>query len=226
MRIAFGLVVLPFVLALPAGALPPAGATARCHDGTYSFSLHHSGTCSYHGGVATWLDRRGPASPGGSSPAAGTVSLGETILLGPRSEGRGCVRGAAPDRRCSPGAYDSKLTAVVICSPNFRTGTIRNVPQSEKFQVESEYGIRPGYYGHTIEIDHIVPLELGGSNVIANLFPEPGSGRANYHDKDALENRLHDLVCAGAITLERARRGIATNWEALYRDVFGSAPAG
>lgn len=34
---------------------PPPGATARCNDGTYSFSLHHSGTCSSHGGVAEWL---------------------------------------------------------------------------------------------------------------------------------------------------------------------------
>jgi len=33
----------------------PAGATARCGDGTYSFSQHHSGTCSHHGGVAQWL---------------------------------------------------------------------------------------------------------------------------------------------------------------------------
>jgi len=33
----------------------PAGATARCGDGTYSFSQHRSGTCSYHGGVAEWL---------------------------------------------------------------------------------------------------------------------------------------------------------------------------
>jgi hypothetical protein len=33
----------------------PAGATARCRDGTYSFSEHRSGTCSYHGGVAQWL---------------------------------------------------------------------------------------------------------------------------------------------------------------------------
>jgi hypothetical protein len=33
----------------------PAGATARCNDGTYSFSQHRSGTCSHHGGVAEWL---------------------------------------------------------------------------------------------------------------------------------------------------------------------------
>ncbi|MGH8781832.1 DUF3761 domain-containing protein [Paraburkholderia sp.] len=33
----------------------PQGATARCRDGTYSFSRHRSGTCSRHGGVADWL---------------------------------------------------------------------------------------------------------------------------------------------------------------------------
>jgi len=33
----------------------PAGATARCRDGSYSFSRHRSGTCSHHGGVAQWL---------------------------------------------------------------------------------------------------------------------------------------------------------------------------
>ena len=33
----------------------PAGATAQCQDGDYSFSQHHTGTCSGHGGVANWL---------------------------------------------------------------------------------------------------------------------------------------------------------------------------
>jgi Protein of unknown function (DUF3761) len=33
----------------------PTGATAKCKDGTYSKSQHHSGTCSHHGGVAEWL---------------------------------------------------------------------------------------------------------------------------------------------------------------------------
>jgi len=60
--------------------------------------------------------------------------------------------------------------------------------------------------------------------VAANLFPEPGSGTASYHAKDRLENRLHRLVCAGQITLPGARRGIATNWETLYRRVFGASP--
>jgi hypothetical protein len=33
----------------------PSGASAQCRDGSYSFSQHHSGTCSRHGGVSRWL---------------------------------------------------------------------------------------------------------------------------------------------------------------------------
>jgi uncharacterized protein YgiM (DUF1202 family) len=33
----------------------PSGATALCRDGTYSFSQSRRGTCSHHGGVASWL---------------------------------------------------------------------------------------------------------------------------------------------------------------------------
>jgi hypothetical protein len=32
----------------------PARASARCRDGSYSFSEHRRGTCSHHGGVAVW----------------------------------------------------------------------------------------------------------------------------------------------------------------------------
>ena len=39
----------------PSNNRPPAGATARCRDGTYSFSRSRRGTCSHHGGVAAWL---------------------------------------------------------------------------------------------------------------------------------------------------------------------------
>jgi hypothetical protein len=35
---------------------PPVGASAQCRDGSYSFSRHHQGTCSHHGGVSHWLN--------------------------------------------------------------------------------------------------------------------------------------------------------------------------
>jgi hypothetical protein len=156
----------------------------------------------------------------GGTPKPVTTALGSTVALAPRTRAAGCRRGTLPDRRCSPGAYYSGLTAAVICASAFRTSTVRNVSQTEKFAVEREYGLPERLYGRTIEIDHIIPLELGGSNDIANLFPEPGSGPNSYHVKDRLENRLHDLVCGGRMSLAAARRAISLNWEAAYRGVF------
>jgi len=177
----------------------------------YGFTCPATGYLAYSGGSTS-----GPSAP--SAPA----SVGRTVLVSPRARTTACRRGSLPDRRCSPGAYYDRLSRSVICSPSFRTSAIRNVSQDEKFQVEQEYGMAPSYYGRTIEIDHIVPLELGGSNDIANLFPEPGSGAASYHLKDVLENKLHDLVCSGALPLHAAQRGIATNWEGLYRRFIGA----
>ncbi len=200
-------------------------------DGTFSYSQHHPGTCSHHGGVAKWLDGSSAASSSGGSsrtvgPSAGLVNVGKTVLLAPRRKTGGCRLGPNPDRRCSPGATYSGLTKAVICSPTFRTSTIRNVPDSEKFAVEDEYGMTPGHYGNTLEIDHIVSLELGGSNDIANLYPEKANARPGYHVKDKLENRLHELVCLGSMALRDAQDGIATNWEGLYKRVFSIAPTG
>ena len=52
-------------------------------------------------------------------------------------------------------------------------------------------------YAH--EVDHLVSLELGGSNAIGNLWPEPYAGRWGARTKDVLENRLHELVCSGQL---------------------------
>ena len=38
-----------------AAASAPTGATAKCKDGSFSMSKHHSGSCSRHGGVAQFL---------------------------------------------------------------------------------------------------------------------------------------------------------------------------
>src|SRR5947208_9284651 len=98
-------------------AAPP-GATARCNDGTYSYSQHRSGTCSHHGGVAQWLSA---ASVG----SAGQVNVGSTVLLAPRTRTSRCAAGPEPDRRCSPGAYFSGLTKAVLCSSSFHTSSVR-----------------------------------------------------------------------------------------------------
>jgi hypothetical protein len=165
-----------------------------------------------------------PTATTTTSPTTTTMNVGRSVALGKRTQTTGCTRGVLPDRQCSPGAYFSGLTRAVLCSTTFRTSSIRNVPDSEKHQVEAGYGMVPKAYGRTIEIDHIVSLELGGSNDISNLFPEPGSGPASYHVKDKLENKLHALVCSGSMTLRAAQVGISTNWRALYKTVYGDSP--
>jgi hypothetical protein len=156
--------------------------------------------------------------------SAAATQVRATVPLAPRSRTEACVLGANPDRRCSPGAYYRGLTKRVLCSPSFHTGDVRSVPDAEKHAVERAYGLEVKRYGSALEIDHIVSLELGGSNDIANLFPERADAHPGFRVKDALENKVHALVCSGAITLTAARHGIAENWQALYRRVFGVAP--
>ena len=169
-------------------------------------------------------------APDGATPdaniaaIASAVTAGTTSLLAPRSKSSGCTLGVRPDRRCSPGAIDRTRPASVLCDSSFRTGTVRNVPDSTKRAIEVEYGLEPKAYGSSLEIDHIVSLELGGSNDVANLYPELAPG---FHLKDQLENRLHALVCSGSLSLRTAQRRIASNWTALYRATFGMpAPIG
>jgi hypothetical protein len=150
---------------------------------------------------------------------------GTAVLLAARTKTSGCTLGVLPDRRCSPGAYSSVLTQAVVCAPTFDTHSVRTVPSSEKHAVEAEYGMPVLSYGKTLEIDHIVSLELGGSNNIANLFPERRDVPPGYKVKDALEDRLHALVCTKhAFTLVAVRVAIAQNWEVLYAKVFGHKP--
>jgi len=152
------------------------------------------------------------------------VSVGRSVAFGPRTRTSGCRPGANPDRRCSPGAYYTGLTKAVICSPDFRTAGILNVPTSIEYKVKAAYGLLPRNYAHPLEIDHIVPLVLGGSNAIANLFPEKLDARPGFKAKDRLELRLHQLVCNGSMNLRSTQEQIAGNWQALYRRVFGRAP--
>lgn len=123
-----------------------------------------------------------------------------------------------PDPKLSPGDT-LDVTASDICVSGY-SSKVRNVPQSEKDQVYQEYGIKshaPGAY----EIDHIISLELGGSNSIKNLFPQSYTGDWNAHIKDKLENKLHSLVCAGTVDLKTAQREISTDWIAAYQKYIG-----
>ncbi len=107
-----------------------------------------------------------------------------------------------------------QVTKEQICVKGYAQ-SVRNVTQTEKNQVYKRYGItshKPGAF----EIDHDISLELGGSNDLENLWPQSYSGDWNAHLKDKLENKLHEMVCEGPITLEEAQREISTDWIAAY----------
>jgi hypothetical protein len=61
--------------------------------------------------------------------------------------------------------------------------------------------------------------------VIRNLWPEPYAGKWGARTKDVLENRLHELVCDGRLTLRSAQRQEARDWVAAYRRYVGSSPS-
>jgi hypothetical protein len=127
-----------------------------------------------------------------------------------------------PDPVRTPGAT-LPVTARDICVSGY-TKKVRNVPAALKRHVYQSYGIaryRPGEY----EVDHLISLELGGSNAERNLWPQPyGTRPWNARIKDRLENELHRRVCDGEIDLASAQRAIAGNWVAAYRHYVDSAP--
>jgi hypothetical protein len=123
----------------------------------------------------------------------------------------------APQANLTPGAT-LPVTREDVCAANPRG--VRMVPVSLQQQVFREYGLA-GAKPEAYEVDYLITPELGGSSDIRNLWPQPYSSNVwNAHVKDALEERLHQMVCAGEIDLETAQRDIATNWILAYKKYF------
>lgn len=120
--------------------------------------------------------------------------------------------GPRPDPSCTPGSYDPAVNQGDISSTICRSGytaTVRpSVDETDaaKQKLYAAYGLSPGTKS---ELDHLVPLELGGSNDVTNLWPEVGS---LPNPKDKVENDLNDAVCSGKVSLDAARQAIASDW--------------
>jgi hypothetical protein len=178
-------------------------------------------------GDATLDSARSRAFDGGAVQPPGpatrpTSTISHIVTIGARTKTRGCRRGVFPDPACSPGAYDSSFTKRLVCAPEFRTASRRLTGQANdamRRRVLAEYGLDPNrQYGLAFETDHIIPLALGGSNDIANFFPQRARS-PGYREKDRVENYLHDQVCSGAMTLAAAQRKIAVNWLTVYESL-------
>jgi len=129
-----------------------------------------------------------------------------------------------PNPALTPGAINPAATLAVICVKGYTSQPgIRNVTDSIKTKVFAEYGVDPK--ADQFEIDHLVSLELGGSNDIRNLWPQAyNTAPLNAHVKDALENKLHALVCAGKADLSAVQHDISTDWTAAFVKYVGALP--
>lgn len=143
-------------------------------------------------------------------------------------EAAGCAVGTShgypvPDPRCTPGGVNPSVTEEVLRSPSWRTRCLRNCQSSE-----AEKHVTYGWYriqkpkGNSgeeqqCELDHLVPLELGGADGLGNIWPEcgPDGAALNSRDfkiKDRVESFLAEEVRAGRMPLPAAQRGIADDW--------------
>lgn len=153
-----------------------------------------------------------PPRPGGTTPVAPP----------PAAPGDPTLRAFLPDPAKTPGDTLA-VTARDVCTRGYAR-KVRDVPSSVKRAAYARYGIThhaPGDY----EVDHLISLELGGSNSLRNLWPESYRTQPwNARVKDAVENRLHADVCAGRISLHDAQQAIAHDWIAAYRRYVAAAP--
>jgi hypothetical protein len=122
-------------------------------------------------------------------------------------------RGQLPDPRCTPGSIDPHVTQAdirsTICKKGW-TSTVRPPEsQTERFKYHVAYPAYRTPQSERTELDHLVPLELGGSNDATNLWPEYPP---TPNPKDKVEDALNAAVCQGRVNLTAAQDAIAADW--------------
>src|SRR5262249_5525241 len=125
---------------------------------------------------------------------------------------------------CTPGAVDPRVTQEnihqTICVPGYSKTVRPPVRMTNRIKKErmAAYGLS-GQDPHAYDLDHLVSLEIGGCpDCVENLWPESWTGPSNAHNKDAVENQLHRLVCSGKLPLAEAQHRIATDWKHALDD--------
>lgn len=122
-----------------------------------------------------------------------------------------------PDPKLTPGAT-AAISQEQIC--RMSTSETRVIPAKVGRQVFDHYGIdRPA--NRAYELDYLIAPELGGADDPRNYWPQPyGVSEWNAHVKDALEDRLHALVCENKLSLRTAQEDISKNWILAYQKYF------
>lgn len=139
-------------------------------------------------------------------------------VLGQQTKTAGCqVNGPYPDKGCTPGDAFPNVSTQELCQSGY-TASVRNVTSETKKQIYEEYGIHTHKTG-AYEVDHFIPLEIGGSNDISNLWPEAAAPEPGFHEKDIVENYLHEQICSGRMSIQQAQTEIITDWLKVYKSI-------
>lgn len=124
---------------------------------------------------------------------------------------------SVPDSRLTPGATLLASRQAVCTEANMKN---KAVPVALRMKVFEAYGIS-GAEPQQYEVDYLITPALGGADDIHNLWPQSYSATVwNADVKDALEDRLRQMVCDGSLDLTDAQREIAVNWIAAYKKYF------
>jgi hypothetical protein len=126
---------------------------------------------------------------------------------------------ARPDPKLTPGAV-AITDLTTVCHSNKRIpgqfmALNPMISVSNRQAAFAEYNIASGNERH-YGLDFLIPLQLGGANVRANIWPASASHGVGFHEKQVLNIRIHELVCEGAMPLAQAQKGIATDWVRLW----------
>ena len=126
-----------------------------------------------------------------------------------------------PNNVLTPGVIGESRVSVV-CQTGY-SKMIRHTPGSLKAAVYSAYGFSPKTCGHC-EIDHRIPLELGGADVKANLWPESYDTEPwNARTKDHLENLIRRKVCREhSLSLAEGQEIFKKDWIEQHNKYIGS----
>lgn len=156
-----------------------------------------------------------PAATGASADSAGLVVDHDPRHVTGTLTGTCHYRdgGQLPDPRCTSGSIDPAVTQAnihrTICVAGYTKKVRPPAEQTDRFKYDIAYPAYGTPHGRHTELDHLVSLELGGSNDAANLWPEYPPAP---NPKDKVENALHRAVCAGRVSLAAAQRAIARDW--------------
>ncbi|OGN27993.1 MAG: hypothetical protein A2941_03125 [Candidatus Yanofskybacteria bacterium RIFCSPLOWO2_01_FULL_49_17] len=163
--------------------------------------------------------------PSGQPALIGLFQDNEPFVTDYRVKDADCrADGPYPDHECTPGAVFPDVTAGQVCVSGY-SKTVRKVSESLKKRVYRSYDIAyPPPFG-SYELDHFIPLSLGGNNDIANLWPFAAEPRPGFIEKDLVVNYLRQNVCGGGMTLQAAQRAIATYWVQVYESIDASEKA-